>query len=212
MFSMFKKPQVHEPVELQRAEVLQHPMGPFCVSGEDCDEVSGASGPFGHSFNNPIPANGQLGTYKYFTKLRSASGKPVLFHRLGSMSSQVSKYSIDSYEVVGTDGEGWDIIFIDMYHPRRSNKAPDGYTLAQYNPRTGDQPVGLGVDVFCPNFPYDLPEAIWSHNGFEGVSKLAREVIGVISHLRPNPHQMKVSVVVSQLEAVRPWQPFEPCA
>jgi len=213
MLSMFKKkPQIHEPVELQRAEALKHPMGTFAVSGEDCDEVSGGSGPFGHSFNNPIPVNSQLGTYKYLTKLRSASGRPVLFHRLGSMSSQVTKYSVDAYEVVDTDGQGWDVIFLDMYHPRRSNKAPTGYTLTPFNPRTGDQIVGLGVDVFCPNFPYDLPDAIFAHNGFESVSKLARDVVGVIKHLRPNAHQMKVDVLKSQLEAVSVWQPFEPSA
>lgn len=212
MFSMFKKPQVHEPAEDQRQEVLSEPMGPFAVSGEDCDQVSGASGPFGHSYNNPIPVNGQFGTYKYLNKLRTSSGQPLLFHRLGSMSSSVSKYSIDVYEVVGTDGLGWDIIFIDMYHPRRSNHAPAGYTLTPFNPRTGDQPFGLGVDVYCPNFPYDLPEAILAHNGFERVSSLARETIGVTKHLRPNQHQMKVQMVSSRLEACRPWEPFIPSA
>lgn len=213
MFSMFKKKaQFHEPVEAQREEVLSSPMGPFAVSGEDCDEVTGAAGPFGHSYNNPIPVNGQIGTYKYLTKLRSNAGRPLLFHRLGSMSSPVCKYSVDVYEVVTSDGKNWDILFVEMYHPRRSNKVPSGYTLTPFNPRTGDHVFGLGVDVYCPNFPYDLPDAIIAHNGFEQVSKIARDAIGVTTHLRPNQHKDKVMVVSSKLEGRRAWQPFEPSA
>lgn len=34
MFSIFKKKQIHEPLQMQREEVLSSPMGPFAVSGE----------------------------------------------------------------------------------------------------------------------------------------------------------------------------------
>lgn len=212
MFSIFKKKQIHEPIQMQREEVLSSPMGPFAVSGEDCDEVSGAVGPFGHSYNNPIPVNGQLGTYKYLTKLRSSEGRPLMFHRLGSMSSEVSKYSVDVYEVVTADGKNWDILFVEMYHPRRSNKAPSGYTLTPYNPRVGDDLFGLGVDVYCPNFPYDLPDAILAHNGFEQLSRIAKAAVRITTHLRPNQHKDKMLAVSSRIEGRRAWQPFEPSA
>lgn len=201
MFSIFKKQtKIHEPIKRQREEVLSTPTGPLAVSGEDCDEMAGATGPFGHSYKNPIPVNGQLGTYKYLTKLRSATGRALLFHRLGSMASPVSKYSVDVYEVVDVDGKSWDVIFVHMYHPRRSNNAPAGYTLSPFNSKTGDHIFGFGVDVYCPNFPYDMPEAIVAHNGFDEVSKLARKTIGVTTHLRPNSHKDKVTMVSTMLE------------
>ncbi len=203
--SWFKKPQIHEPVEKQNEEVLSHVAGPLAASGEDCDEMAGATGPFGHSCNNPIPVNAQLGSYKYLTKLRTLSGAPLLFHRLGSMSSSVSKYSVDVYEVVGIDGSNWDVLFVEMYHPRRSNKAPSGYTLTRYDPRTGDSIFGYGVDVRCPNFPYDLPDAILAHNGFKELSLSVREAIGITKHLRPGEHLLKVNMLSSKLEGCRTW-------
>jgi hypothetical protein len=38
-----------------------------------------------------------------------------MFHRLGSLGG------IDAYEVVSLDGEVWDILFLDLYHPRKSH-------------------------------------------------------------------------------------------
>lgn len=204
MFSLFKK-KIHEPVEHQKAELLSHPVGPLALSGEDCDEISGGEGPFGHSYNNPIPVNGQLGTYKYLAKLRIPQGTPLLFHRIGSMGTDKSKYSVDVYEIVDSSGKYWDILFVDMYHPRRSNKAPMGYKLAPFNPKAGDHFFALGVDVFCPNFPYDLPDAIVAHNGFESVAKIARDVIGVTSHLRHHQQEMKLAMIKTQLQGARVW-------
>jgi hypothetical protein len=77
MFGLFKK-SIHEPVSKQREDLAMYP-GPFAemiVGGEDCDELSAGSGPFG-SQHNPIPVNGALGEIKYLGKLR---GKTA--HRL----------------------------------------------------------------------------------------------------------------------------------
>ncbi len=208
MFSVFKK-KIHEPVEQQMNDLRRDPMGPIALSGEACDEVSGAAGPFGHSFNNPIPVNTQIGAYKYFAKLRTHLGTPVLFHRLGSMASNVTTYSVDAYELVDSSGSLWDVIFMEQYHPRRSNKAPDGYTLEPYNPKVGDHPFSLGVTVFCPNFPYDLADAVVAHNGFDDVAKIVRGTVVVSQHLRPPHQQMKVDAISSRLEGRRTWKPFE---
>lgn len=51
--SWFKKPQIHEPVEKQNEEVLSHVAGPLAASGEDCDEMAGATGPFGTQLQQP---------------------------------------------------------------------------------------------------------------------------------------------------------------
>ena len=208
MFSMFKK-KIHEPVEQQRAELQADPVGALALAGEDCDQITSGEGPFGHSFNNPIPVNGQLGTYKYFAKLKNSFATPILFHRLGSMASDKTKYLIDVYEIVDAPGEHWDLLFLDMYHPRRSNLAPQGYELKPFNPDVGDHPYALGVDVFCPNFPYDLPEAIVAHNGFDAVAKIARDVIGITSHLRPPQQEMKLTMIKTQLQGMRAWQPSQ---
>ena len=208
MLSIFKK-KIHEPVEDQKAELLNDPVGTLALACEDCDQISSAEGPFGHSFNNPIPVNGQLGTYKYLVKLRISLGTPLLFHRIGSMKSEKAKYLIDVYELVDSSGKHWDLLFVDMYHPRRSNKAPQGYDLVPFNPKAGDHPFALGVDVFCPNFPYDLPDAIVAHNGFDAVAKIARDVIGVTSHLRPHQQEAKLTMIRTQLSGTRAWQPHQ---
>jgi len=148
MFSLFKR-SCHEAEDRQIQEVRNEPIGPLALAGENCDEISTAQGPFGHSYNNPIPVNGLLGTYKYLGKLISPRGNIVYFHRIGSVSSDTCTNPVDAYEVVDLNGGFWDILFIDMYHPRRSNKIPDGYKMKHYNKEVGDIPFAYGVDVFC---------------------------------------------------------------
>jgi hypothetical protein len=31
------------------------------------------------------------------------------------------------------DGKKWDVLFFDLFHPRRSNRCPEGYFLTPYN-------------------------------------------------------------------------------
>ena len=38
----------------------------------------------------------------------------------------VSEDPVDCYEIVCMDGTQWDRIFLDCYHPRRSNLVPEG--------------------------------------------------------------------------------------
>lgn len=161
MFGLFRK-QIHEPVELQRRDVLKYPkdFAAKILAGEDCDQITGGHGAFG-SLTNPIPVNGALGEIKYLGKLRGKTGNALFFHRIGSVSSLVTSNSVDIYEVVCLDASQWNTFHFDMYHPRRSNQAPPDYSLMPYEKSFGmDIPFAYGVNELVENFPHGLPDAI----------------------------------------------------
>jgi hypothetical protein len=161
MFGLFKK-QIHEPIELQRADLDNYPpeFAKEIVSGESCDELPSAHGEFG-SLTNPIPVNGSLGEIKYLGKLRGESGSALFFHRIGSVSSPVTTNSVDLYEVVCMDGTQWNKLHFSMYHPRRSDKAPMGYSLTSFDTSLKmDISFAYGVNSFIDDFPYSIPNAI----------------------------------------------------
>jgi hypothetical protein len=68
----------------------------------------------------------------------------MLFHRIASANT------IDVYECCSIDGRHWDLLFLDMYHPRKSRKAPNGYTLAKNNFLLS------GIDKEVSDFPRAL--------------------------------------------------------
>jgi hypothetical protein len=161
MFGLFKK-QVHEPLELQKADLDNYPpeFSKQIINGEDCDELSQGYGEFG-SLTNPIPVNGSLGEIKYLGKLRGESGNALFFHRIGSLNSPATDNSVDLYEVVCMDATQWNKLHFSMYHPRRSNKAPIGYSLMPFNKSLNmDMPFAYGVNSLVSDFPFSLPEAI----------------------------------------------------
>jgi hypothetical protein len=62
-----------------------------------------------------------------------------------------------------------------MYHPRRSNLAPDGFSLMQFDRRLGmDLPFAYGVNGLVSNFPYGLPDAIIKFYGNNPGATFAR--------------------------------------
>jgi hypothetical protein len=161
MFNLFKK-QIHEPLSNQLSDLHIYPpeFAKMLANGLDCDSLPNASGAFG-SLNNPIPVNGAIGEIKYLGKLRGRSGYALFFHRIGSVSSLKFKHSIDEYETVCMDGSQWANLHLDMYHPRRSNLVPDGYTLTPFDRQLNvDLPVAYGVNEYVSDFPYGLPDAI----------------------------------------------------
>lgn len=183
MFSVFKKPSVHEPIEKQLEEALSSIAEPFrAVLGEkftdglDCDQLPNGKGVFG-SLDNPIPVNGSIGEIKYLVKLRGKTGEALMFHRIGSMGSSVVEDPVDCYEVVCMDGTQWNRLYFDCYHPRRSNTCPSGYTLVPFNKSLGmDIPYGFGSNGLVTNFPHGLPEAIISLYGESPGGAFARRV------------------------------------
>lgn len=168
MFGIFRQKVIHEPVSKQKEDLIQSLGGgefgsvlaQSMLSGLDCDMLPSVQGEFG-SRNNPIPVNGSIGEIKYLVKLRGETGQPILFHRVGSLSSKVVKNPVDCYEIVCVDGTQWGKLYFDFYHPRRSNIAPSGYTLTPFDKNLGmDMPYGFGCNSLVNNFPYGLPNVI----------------------------------------------------
>lgn len=198
MMGWFRSP-IHEPVTLQRESLLREPIAQDALAGIDCDELPDARGDFGRSHDNPISVNGLIGSYVYLGKLVSPSDAIIYFHRLGCVDSDVSVNPVDVYEVVDINGEHWDILYLDMYHPRRSNKSPEPYRLKLYDRKVGDIPFAFGVDIFCPMFPHDLADAISTRNGLDAFASRVRERMRLGSFQRPPVQAQLVSEVSARL-------------
>jgi hypothetical protein len=65
---------------------------------------------------------------------------------------------VDIYEIVSEDATVWDVLTLNMYHPRKSRRAPRGYRLASQAERKYG--VFLGANTFVQDFPRQLPDAI----------------------------------------------------
>ena len=152
----FLRPQIHDAVERQIQDVRAEPIATRALSGLNCDTLEIVAGEFGFSPHNPIPVNGVGGVFRYLGKLLNPDGNINMFHRLGSFSSNACQNLVDGFEVVGNDGSNWDVIFLSMYHPRRSNRTPSGYRFKQYNKALGDLPVAFGSWDYCKDFPCEL--------------------------------------------------------
>jgi hypothetical protein len=124
------------------------------LKGLPCDEIPNPVGDFGRSPENPIPVNGIIGELTYLSRLKwNASGQQIIFHRLGSGAAGRG-VSIDLYEVVTWDGQNWDILMLDMYHPVKSRLLPEGYSFAE-------RVEGLtGTNKYLETFPQGLIESI----------------------------------------------------
>ena len=90
----------------------------------EVDEWPNAQGEFGRTPTNPVLVNETWGEITYLSRLVTADGQRMIFHRVGS-----SIGAIDIFELVSEDGKFYDVLFLDMYHLHCSKKAPAGYTL-----------------------------------------------------------------------------------
>ncbi|MGH7747475.1 MAG: hypothetical protein ACREQ5_22355 [Candidatus Dormibacteria bacterium] len=183
LFPSFKT-DLHEPLNKQIEDSFRqcqnHEFGHYVLEkfteGLNCDTTLNGSGPFG-CLSNPIPVNGPRGEIKYLAKLRSISGVPIFFQRIGSFNSAAMVDPVDGYEIVDVYGGNWNTLYFDMYHPRRSNFAPAGYVLKPYKPSLAEDPLlGFGVNFGVRDFPRAIPEAILSSSYYqndEAAPKLA---------------------------------------
>jgi hypothetical protein len=110
------------------------------------DRDPNGSGPFGFTESNPIPVNGSLGELTYLSRLETAQGERILYHRVGSIGK------IDAFECVTFSGSEWFILFLDMYHPRRSRTTPGSFRFSKSITQFA------GFHHFCEKFPYDFVE------------------------------------------------------
>jgi hypothetical protein len=127
--------------------LLDPPIRQLSLLGAPVDQLPNGHGAFGTSLRNPIPVNGAMGELAYLSKLRTEAGERLLFHRLGSVDD------IDVFEAVTWNGNDWHIFYLDMYHPRRSRKAPAGFILGE-----GPSHFGGFSQFCCKNFPLDFLE------------------------------------------------------
>jgi hypothetical protein len=121
---------------------------------QGCDIIPGSEGDFGFSSSNPIPVNGPIGQLAYLSKLRTLNGERIFFHRLGSVEN-----ATDVFEAVTFSGSKWFKLYLKMYYPRRSRKAPEGFTLH-------DGPSSFtGFTHYCENFPLDFVKTKEANSG-----------------------------------------------
>lgn len=202
--SFFKKEKrYHDSLARQRQSVfgIEKPeLAELVLSGLDCDRLPNFRGDFGHFYRNPIITNGIHGTLIYFSKLVVEETKQgIMFHRLGEINNMLTGIGkIDIYEVLDESGKCWDILFVDMYHPRRSNLAPNGYYLKEYNHEYGDINNSLGSYEYCQKFPEGLPSTLMSdHNNRHEVvtAALKNMKINKISFEAPENHRKKVEAI-----------------
>lgn len=177
--------------EQAQVDGLPEPFRSEVISGASCDEIAGAVGEFGRNPRNPIPVNGPLGEVIYLSNLRTATSQQIMFHRLGSI------LKVDVYEIVSFDGAMWDVLFFDLYHPRKSQRAPKGYRIAAGGER---ERFLLGANEIVASFPTRLPEAISNTTerwlGGRMRPRQVREAIERINFKRPPEHQAKVDALV----------------
>lgn len=124
--------------------------------GRSATTPQGPSGTFGRSPSDPIPAGGMSGALAHLARLRSGSNRPLLFHRLGSIRADKTGHAITCFEVVGTDGRHWDLLFFSDAPPRRLGRLPGGYRMSSQRRFGAEELLSLGSLNFCPRFPLEL--------------------------------------------------------
>jgi hypothetical protein len=172
------------------------------LKGENCDQLMGSNGPFGQSMTNPIPVNGWFGTLKYFWRLQTPFNKGLYFHRIGKARSQVSQ-TIDVYETVSADRKIWDILYFDMFHPRRSNLAPEGYRLRPYDKVIDSVQFAFGTNTRLANFPHDLPEVLDNNPEMSRFAKVCSKNISMNDFSKPDYHAEKLALLQGDAQFVQ---------
>lgn len=122
--------------------MLGEPIASMVKGGIDCDQLPDSRGRFGLEVTNPVPVNGPIGELSYLSKLRTLRGERLLFHRLGSQGT------VDIFEAVDFSGQEWFVLYLDMYHPRKSRLAPTGLSLSDETSQF------TGFTRRCENFPH----------------------------------------------------------
>lgn len=176
---------------------LPEPYRSMVCSGVACDEIAGANGEFGRSIRNPIPVNGPLGELIYLSNLRVVNSQhPIMFHRIGSAGA------IDVFETVSFDGNNWDILYFDLYHPRKSRRSPAGYQVAG-----SQRSLPTGTNEFVAQFPEELPAAISiaceKLIGLRLSPAEVRKAIERIRFARPTEHQATYKSLIASLGTSR---------
>lgn len=181
--------------EQYQLELLHPAVRQMVESGPAYDKDPNGAGPFGFMESNPIPVNGAIGELAYLSKLETTRGERILFHRIGAIDK------VDVFEAVTFSGSEWFILFVDLYHPRRSRLTPEGFRFVK------DIAQFSGFHKFCKNFPYDFIEMKQTER--ESGLSMAYIAIGRVSEQiqkqvfkRPLAHKMKIDLVRGRLTSM----------
>ena len=165
--------------EAKQIEEYPEPLKTLMTNGSDGDRTIGGHGPFGTNVTNPIPVNGPIGQILYLSSLR-LNDERILFHRLGSIGK------IDVFECVDVKCTDWKLLYLDMYHPRKSKIAPEGYSIA------GENVLLSGVTHLVTDFPrrlyYGIVEYSEKRFGISIADPSIRLRVEAIDFVRPPQH------------------------
>jgi hypothetical protein len=174
------------------------------LQGLDCDKLPGGQGEFGRITTNPIPVNGIGGEIMYLPRLRCKCGCGIFFHRLGSYREEKIGTTIDVFETVCINGKHWDILYLDMYHPRRSTLVPKGYKPSQFDKVTCSLPISFGSHGMVRGFPENLPKVlsiVYADFPGEPFARKAQSIIDNHMYERPDIHESNLEKVQLDIEA-----------
>jgi hypothetical protein len=206
-----KERKYHDHVKIQRKSVLEietKELAELALAGLECDQLPNSRGDFGHFFRNPIITNGTYGTLIYLGKLVVEQYQTALiFHKLGSIKNSLTNIgTIDIYEVMDESAKHWDILFIDMFHPRRSNITPNGYYFREYDKDMGDMNNAFGVVNTCDKFPNKIITSLIAsgNSRYAMVEQTLKDLEDKgISINPPEEHRKKVETIKQILEQQR---------
>jgi hypothetical protein len=161
--------------------MVGEPIASMIKRGLDCDQLPDSRGRFGLEVTNPIPVNGPIGELAYLSKLRTSRGERLLFHRIGSQGT------VDIFEAVDFSGQEWFVLYLDMYHPRKSRLTPTGLSLSD------EASQFTGFTSNCADFPHGFPDEKAKNSG-SGLNMLYAslrtidEALSRSSFNRPSTH------------------------
>jgi len=161
--------------------MVGEPIASMINRGLDCDQLPDSKGRFGLEVSNPVPVNGPIGELAYLSKLRNSNGERLLFHRIGSQGT------VDIFEAVDFSGQEWFVLYLDMYHPRKSRLTPTGLSLSDETSQF------TGFTSNCADFPRGFP-AEKAKNSGSGLNMLyaplstIEEALSRSSFDRPSAH------------------------
>jgi hypothetical protein len=180
------------------ADNSKHILNYKFLNGENCDYVKGSYGEFGKTFTNPIPVNGPNGALIYLNNLKDIDDNVIFYHRLTSIKKINSDEAIDVYEIVGAKGNLWDILYLDMYHPRNSELLPKGYILGKFHEIFSRYPYGLGANKFISHFPNKMESCFGQYpEPFKQLANQYFKLTNGIRYIRPYEHFLSLIKVTN---------------
>jgi hypothetical protein len=172
--------------------MVGEPSASMIKRGLDCDQLPDSRGRFGLEVTNPVPVNGPIGELAYLSKLRTSNGERLLFHRIGSQDG------VDIFEAVDFSGQEWFVLYLDMYHPRKSRLAPTGLSLSDETSQF------TGFTSKCADFPrgFQAEKARNSRSGLNMLYASLRTIEEALSRSnfdRPSAHIQELRKSNAQL-------------